>query len=570
MLTAPRINFLRFIVILSALLFAGKLFFIQILHGEDYKEQASNQYVSPIANIFDRGSVFFTKLDGSLLSGATLKSGYTVAINPSILKDAPMVYKSLSTIIKDLDSDTFFLRAGKIEDPYEEVARRISEKDARAIEDLHISGVDVYKERWRFYPGGTQAAHLLGFVGYEGNETKGRYGLERYYNEVLERTGNTSVNLFAEVFANIKNSLLYDSKDLASGNLILTLEPGVQTFIEGVLEDISESTNARSGGMLIINPQTGAVYALAARPTFDPNNFSVEKDYSVFSNSLVESVFEMGSIVKPLTLAIGFDEGVIEPTDTYYDPGSVVLNGRTIGNYDGKARGRVPLQEILNQSLNTGAIHVARKVGNDRFAERLLSFGLREKTGIDLPNEVAGLAQNIESGRDVEIATASFGQGFAVTPIAIVRALSVLANGGLLITPYVVTRIEHTEGLRGEVEKEQQEPIRVLSEEASEKITRMLVQVVDTALAGGTAKIAHYSVAAKTGTAQIARPEGGYYDDRFLHTFFGYFPAYDPQFLIFFFLAEPKGFRFASETLTRPFVETVNFLIHYYNIPPDR
>ncbi|MDP3726607.1 MAG: penicillin-binding transpeptidase domain-containing protein, partial [bacterium] len=363
MLPAPRIRFLYIFIAMVAIIFIGKLFFIQIMHGEDYVEQASNQYISPIAHIFDRGSIFFTKKDGGLLSGATLKSSYTVAINPTVLKDAASVFKQLLAIIPDIESDTFFLRAGKIEDPYEEVAWRISEEDVRKIQNLDILGVGAYKERWRFYPGGSQAAHVLGFVGYEGNESKGRYGLERYYEEVLQRKEGTSINLFAEVFANVKNSLLYDSKKLTAGDLVLTLEPEVQSFLEQTLQKSVDSFSAESGGALIIDPKTGAIFALAANPTFDPNNFSSEKDYSIFSNPIVESVFEMGSIVKPLTIAAAFDAGVIKTDDTYYDEGSIVLNNKTISNYDGKARGRVPIQEILNQSLNIGAVYVAQKLG---------------------------------------------------------------------------------------------------------------------------------------------------------------------------------------------------------------
>ncbi|MDP3725998.1 MAG: penicillin-binding transpeptidase domain-containing protein, partial [bacterium] len=226
--------------------------------------------------------------------------------------------------------------------------------------------------------------------------------------------------------------------------------------------------------------------------------------------------------------------------------------------------------EILNQSLNTGAVYVARKLGNERFSDYMLSFGFGEKTGIDLPSETVGLVKNLKSNRDIEVATASFGQGFAVTPIAIARALSALANGGMLITPHVVNYIDYKEALRLDTPEKNAELPKVISKEASEGITRMLVQVVDKALLGGTVKMPDFSIAAKTGTAQIADSRGGYYDDRFLHTFFGYFPAYDPKFLVFLYLKEPKNVRFASETLTNPFIDIVNFLIHYYQVPPDR
>ena len=208
-------------------------------------------------------------------------------------------------------------------------------------------------------------------------------------------------------------------------------------------------------------------------------------------------------------------------------------------------------------------------MGNREFADYMLRYGIADETGIDLPNESAGLVDNLSVSRDLEYATASFGQGIAMTPIATIRALSVLANGGTLITPHIAKKIKYTSGLSKTVSWGEEE--RVLKTESAEEITRMLVKVVDEALLGGTVALDNHSVAAKTGTAQIARVgERGYYDDRFLHSFFGYFPAYDAQYLIFLYTLEPKEVRYASQTLTHPFMDIVSFLINYYEVPPDR
>jgi cell division protein FtsI/penicillin-binding protein 2 len=213
--------------------------------------------------------------------------------------------------------------------------------------------------------------------------------------------------------------------------------------------------------------------------------------------------------------------------------------------------------------------HVAMKIGASKFREGMKSFGIGTETGVDLPNETVGLIQNLESGRDIEIATASYGQGIALTPIATIRALSVLANGGKLIVPHLVKKVEYKSGL---IKKMTFAPGKqVIKKETSEEITRMLVRVVDTSLRNGTAKIPGYSVAAKTGTAQMTdegRP--GYVEGKYLHSFFGYFPAYRPKFLVFLFHTYPKNVRYASETLTDPFLSIAKFLINYYEIPPDR
>ena len=227
------------------------------------------------------------------------------------------------------------------------------------------------------------------------------------------------------------------------------------------------------------------------------------------------------------------------------------------------------MQEVLNQSLNTGATFVALKMGNKKFSEYMKSFGLGTETGIDLPNETKGLISNLDSTREIEMATASYGQGIAMTPIGTVRALAALGNGGYLVTPHLVKKIQFDNGLFKKITFEPGK--QVISSETSEEITRMLVKVVDEALAGGKVKLPDYSIAAKTGTAQMSdEGRSGYVDGKYLHSFFGYFPAYNPKFLIFLFHTYPKGVRYASETLTQPFMDITKFLINYYEIPPDR
>ena len=561
-----RIRIISGIVFLVAIILLGRLYFVQIIHGEDFSNDADRQYTNAGQDLYNRGSIFLNDKDGRLVSGATLRSGFTLAISPKDLKDAEDAYEKISTLI-EIDQDTFFLRAGKKNDPYEEIAKQVDPDTALAIENLDIDGVNIYKDRWRFYPGENLAAQTLGFVGFIGDEFAGRYGLERYYNDVLERNSDGMyINFFAEIFANINSAVF--KKGNRSGDVMVSIEPSVQLFLEEKIEEVSERWNSRQTAGVIINPQNGEIHALAVYPNFNVNEFGEEKEASVFSNPIVESVYEMGSIIKPLTMVAGVDAGAVTATTTYYDAGKIDLNGYTISNYDGKSRGRVPMQEVLSQSLNTGVAFVVGEMGNKRFADYMLSFGVGDETGIDLPNESAGLVDNLDSPRDLEYATASFGQGIAMTPISTVRALSVLANGGKLITPHLAKKIKYTSGLSKTMTFVDE---RVLKEESVQEVTRMLVKVVDEALLGGAVKLDNYSVAAKTGTAQIADlKEGGYYEDKFLHSFFGYFPAYDAQYLVFLYTIEPKEVRYASQTLTHPFIDTVKFLINYYEVPPDR
>ncbi len=295
--------------------------------------------------------------------------------------------------------------------------------------------------------------------------------------------------------------------------------------------------------------------------------FGKEKNQTVFVNPLVEGVYEMGSIIKPLTLAAGIDAGVITADTTYDDKGFRIFNTKRISNFDGKARGVVKMQEVLSQSLNTGTVFTMERLGKERFRSYFKSYGFDTETGIDLPNEGVGRLDNLETSRDIEYATASFGQGISMTPIATVRALATLANGGLLVTPHIIKQTEYGLGITRDFVPTTQK--RVLKKETAEEISRMLTVVVDKALLGGTVKQDRYSIAAKTGTAQ--QVEGGVYSEtNFLHTFFGYFPSHDPKFIVFMAVKNPQGALYASNTLTAPFMQITKFLLNYYEIPPDR
>ncbi|HYD91660.1 MAG TPA: penicillin-binding transpeptidase domain-containing protein, partial [Flavobacterium sp.] len=353
------------------------------------------------------------------------------------------------------------------------------------------------------------------------------------------------------------------------GDIVTTIEPTVQGFLEKTLLETKEKYQVDSIGGIIMNPVDGSIYAMSVKPDFNPNDFSDVKNVSTFSNPMVENVLEFGSVVKPLVIAAGLDAKVITPGTTYNDKGSIIVEKKEIFNFDKKARGVVSMQEVLNQSLNTGMVFVEQKLGKERLREYLLSYGIKDRTGIDLPNETPGLVSNLNSPRQIEYANAAFGQGLAFTPVALVRALASLSNGGNLVTPHVVKEIKYADGSV----KELSYPVArsKITPETSEEISRMLVTVMDKSIKSGLGKIDHFSVAAKTGTAQVADSvNGGYYKDRNTHSFFGYFPAYEPRFIIFLYAVNPKGTPYASVTWSDPFLGITKFLLNYYEIPPDR
>lgn len=563
-----RIKIISFFIILVSFIFVVRIFTLQVVQKEVFAERADRQYVTPSSNIFERGSILFTRKDGELVSGAMQISGFKLAINPDAIKDKEGLYKKLSAII-ELDYEDFMLKANKKNDPYEDIIGELPKDVADKISALKLIGVEMHKEKWRFYPGNNVAAHSLGFVGYNGDSLEGRYGLERQYNNILSRDkDNPYVNFFAEVFSDLKDNLFLDATK--KGDIVTSIEPNVESFLEKEINLVKDKYDADAIGGIIMNPVDGSIYAISSKPDFDLNNFSKVKDVSLFRNPLVENVLEFGSIVKPLVIASALDAKVITANTSYNDAGSVVVEKKQIFNFDKKGRGpNTTMQEVLNQSLNTGMVYAYQKLGKERMRDYMLAFGIKDKTGVDLPNETGGLVGNLNSPRELEYANASFGQGIAMTPINMIRALASLSNGGNLVTPHFAQKIKYDDGTFKELTYPTT-PTKI-SPESSEEITRMLVTVMDKSLKGGTAKFERHSVAVKTGTAQVAREDGkGYYDDRNTHSFFGYFPAYDPKFIVLLYAVNPKGTPLASVTWSDPFLNITKFLLNYYEVPPDR
>ena len=569
-----RLRFVGGVVILIALLIFAKLFFVQILHHANYSNEALSEYTSQGDSVYDRGTIYFTSADGTLIPAATLAVGYKLILIPKSLKpgDADTLYTELNQYVP-LDKDMFMSKAAKTDSSYQELADQLSEDVKNKITLLNLSSVRLETEKWRYYPGNTLASQTLGFVGYTGDDLVGEYGLEREYNDVLSRSkADLYVNFFAELFTNLHKTLFQDPH--AEGDIVTTIEPEVQHTLETTLGDIMTKWQTEKAGGIIIDPKTGDILAMGSLPDFDPNNFSSVKDLSVFTNPNIENDYELGSIIKSLTMSAGIDSGSITTDTTYMDPGCMTINTEHICNFDRKARGKTTMQTIFDQSLNMGATFIEQKTGKDTFRKYFYNFGVNQKTGVDMPNEIQSLVSNLQSTRDIEYATASFGQGIALTPVAAVRAFSALANGGMTVAPRVVKDIQYADGFSRAIDHPA--GVQVIKPETALTVTRMLVKTVDTALVGGTLKLDHYSVAAKTGTAQMALENGrGYYPDKYLHSMFGYYPAYNPRFLVLLYIINPHGANFSNQTfsaqtLGEPFMNLAKFLTTYYDVAPDR
>ena len=546
-----------------------RLFFLQVISGGYFKTQAGRQQNFSGELRPRRGNIYLRERAGALIPFATTKEGYLAFISPKKLKNINKtdIFLALNKIIV-LDKEFFFSRLAKSDDPYEIIAHRIDKPAADKITALNIDGLGVEPEEWRLYPAKTLASQVVGFLGYKGDKLEGRYGIEKFYEATLKGEPGfvNSSQSAGGIILDLGQSLFNPPRE--GYDVLLTLEPNSQAFLEKKLLEIKNEWHPTGGGGIVIEPRTGKILAMASFPNFDPNSYGSVLSLNTFKNPAVESVYEFGSVFKSLTMAAGLNQGVITPDTKYNDKGFLELDGRTIRNFDGKGRGIVTMQTVLNESLNTGAAFVASELGHDNMKKYFQGYGLGEKTGITLPGEVAGNLQNLNSRRDVEFATAAFGQGIAVTPLEFASAASALANGGKIMKPYIVERIIRPG--EPDIETKPEEIRQILKPETSETISRMLSKVADDALLGGAAKFEHWTTAAKTGTAQIPLENNKGYSDEYLHSFLAYAPAFDSKFLLFLWVERPEGVLYASQSLGKYYQQIMQFLLTYYEIPPDR
>ena len=533
--------------------------------------------VLPFQSVGDRGNIFLTDKEEVQHLAAATHFGYNLNISPLELGDAEEIYEHLNEETP-IDREKFFESAKKGgEDEYEiiqkDIPESIQERIQERVSNYDLKGVWLEPFKKREYVNDSLGAHVIGFVSVDENDiTRGQYGIENIYDDVLSSTNKIAVGTKGTLLKQLGEGRKASLAPLA-GNVTLTLDVNVQRELEKHLQGIQDRWDAKKVGGIIMNPHDGAILAMGAVPTFDPNNFGKVTDYSVFNNPNVEDVYEMGSVFKALTAAIGLDSRKVSINDTYNDRGSVMVDGEKISNFDQKGRGpNTSVQTILANSLNTGAVFMLRKIGTATFKDYIDEFQFNSTTQIDLPKEVQGLVENLESNREIEFATASFGQGIAVTPIAATRAFASIANGGLIVQPYVTKKIEQPRigGIisGAEFTKERK---RVFNTAAAKQVTDLLVYTHDRGIAGGRYRNPGYSIAAKTGTAQLIDPKtGGYAEGKVLHSFFGYFPAYNPKVIVFLYAVDPQYAQYASTTLPGPFSSMVNFFISYYAIPPDR
>ncbi|MBN1585565.1 penicillin-binding protein 2 [Candidatus Uhrbacteria bacterium] len=568
---AGRMVFLRVILAVSAAVLAGRLFHIQVISHSFYSALASDQH-DIFRELFpERGGVFLADPDSpdGRFPVAVNKTMYTAYADTRKMEpaDREAAVRALSPIL-GIDEPVLDGKLGVEDDPYVPLKSRLDEDTVERLRSLKVRGIAFSPQSFRFYPESETACHLTGFVGSdEGGNLVGRYGVEGYWNTelsgqagYLDSRGNSTDGVA------VGGSGFRPAQDGA--DIVLTVDRSIQFVACSKLREAVIGFQAVGGSVVVMEPDTGRLLAVCGYPDFDPNDYSSVRDMSVFNNPATYHAYEPGSVMKPLTMAAAIDAGKVSPNTTYEDTGQVKIGPYTISNSDGKANGRQTMTQVLEKSLNTGAIFAVRELGPDRFLEYVEAFGFGQPTGVEIAAETAGDISSLRKRGDIWSTTGSYGQGITATPIQLVAAFGALANGGRLMRPHVVSEVRYPDGTGNRIEP--QSVRQVVSKRTADMVSGMLVQVVENGH-GKRAGVPGYWVAGKTGTAQMARADGGGYDkDRFIGTFVGFAPVDDPAFVMLVKIESPQGVSFAESTAAPLFGELASFLLQYIKIPPDR
>lgn len=528
---------------LAFIFMSYNLYSLQINNTEYYTKRAQAQQTSIDTLLADRGTIYFTDKNNNQIPAAITKEYQVVFAVPSEIDDPQETSGRITTIIGG-DPESLVEPLSNAKSQYFELIKRATDEQVQRITDAAIPGIYIKKYKGRFYPFGDLASQVLGFVGESQDDRipRGQYGIEAQFD----------YSLTPQIIPGLKN----ETPEVTPGeDVTVTIDPNIQARAKEILSRLMDEYHPIGGTIIVQDPQNGKIMAMESAPSFNPNSYS---DYPIqsFINPAIQSVYEPGSVAKVLTMAAGIDSGAITPETTYYDTGSFTANGMTIRNWDLKSHGSLTMTNVIEQSINTGTVFAQQKMGEAIFYNYLQKFGFKKLTGIELPGETAGKLTPLEQNKEeINFATASYGQGISVTPLRMISMVSAIANGGTLHRPFIREENKFTDSYR------------IFSEETAREVTDMMISAVDK---NYVAKIPNFAVAGKSGTAFKPDFENGGYTDTVINTYIGFAPATNPRFTILVKIDEPENSPLAGQTVVPAFRELGEFLLNYYQLPPDR
>ncbi|MFC1622317.1 peptidoglycan D,D-transpeptidase FtsI family protein, partial [Patescibacteria group bacterium] len=577
-----RINTLLGIFGLVLVVLICRLFMIQVLQHDKYKALAQEQYWDLSVLPARRGDII--SKDGFTLAGT--QTHYLLYIEPKKLREPHETGRHLAEILSKMKAveekeeeelyNHFYdkvVEIAKSDLYWYVISRNLTPIQKEEIQELQIPGVGFEEEPVRYYPEDTLGAHILGFVAYnESGEKQGYFGIEGSFNEDLK---GKEGRVLQETDASGNPILLgeYKSSDTVKGrDIVLTIDRSVQYIVEKKLSEGVKSYDAKSGSIVVMEPGSGEIIAMANYPTYHPNDF---RDYEESNeearrkeiekrNLSISQTYEPGSVLKPVTVASAINLNLVTPQTTFDDRGPVSYSGYVINNWDFKHHGVQTITQLLEKSNNVGAAWLGHVIGAENLHKYLTSFGIGSRSKIELEGEDTGNIRPYDTWTDIDLATAAFGQGVSATPLQVLNAFNTLANGGILFKPKIVSEIRDFDKT---IELPASNLGRVISVETSDTLTEMLVNAAHS----GEAKfflLKNYIIAGKTGTAQISI-EGKYDPLKTNVTFAGYL-ANSKKFSMIVKLEEPRASIYAAETAVPLWMDIADELIKYYGIPADQ
>ena len=541
----------------------GRLFFLQIIDKSDLQAknlsqvQVDRKLQSPRGTIYDRNG---RPLAMSVVTKSLYADPKMIKQSPSEVAELiePYVTMSKEDIVKSLQEDTAFVWIDRMMEPEK------SKAVAQLIEDKNLEGLNFVEESKRYYPNGNLAAQVLGFVG---TDDKGLDGLEMVLDDELK--GGIQKELVATdrkgnaIFGSVLSKYLPDK----GKSVTLTIDASIQFIAERALDKAMEDTGAKHASVIVMDPKTGEILAMANRPTYDPNHYSQGSEED-FKNIAVTNLYEPGSTFKPIIASAALASGKWKLDQVYNDKGSFAANGHVMQNWNGEGYGPVRLIDILKFSINTGMAEIGTTTGADILSKYVRDYGFGSETGIELPGEGDGILYNPDDMSKLDVATMSIGQGIAVTPLQMVRAFGAIANGGSMMKPHIVKSYSN---IKGEVTSTTDPEVvgQPIPEETAKTIADILEKEVSEG--GGTkAMVEGYHFGGKTGTAQkLDTKHGGYLDGQYIASFIGFGPVEDPKFVVLVVIDDPqKGSIYGGQIAAPVFKDIVSQLVRYYQMSP--
>ena len=555
-----RLRLVWMILLTGCVLLGGNLVWLQVFKASELLTYAKQQQTTYLRPFTPRRPV----IDRTGNAIAIDEQVYTIFAHPRYFdkKSTAEVAKALAPILnqpeadlqKKLDSAKTGIR----------LVDHIKEDSANRIRELYIDGLDFIAQEQRVYP---QQDLLGSIIGYVDNAQQGQGGVEYSYKHLLERSEKAvrlnktgQGNILPD---NVPNGFIHQD-DL---RLQLTIDNRLQRAIQKIVTRQVQSFGAKRGLVIVMDAQDGAILAMVSNPTFDPNEYWNVKDLSAFKNWGLTDLYEPGSTFKPINVAIALEAGTVKLDDTFYDSGTLSIEGGPISNSDDAARGTIGLTDIIRYSSNVGMVRIVQTMKPSVYYSWLERIGMGQYTGIDLPFEAQGYIKERKTymSSPIEIATTAFGQGFAITPMQLVKLNAMLANGGKMVTPHVVKGLYDSQG-RPHWQPQQAMPKQIFSPKNTKAILRMMEAVVNNGT-GKQAQVAGYRVAGKTGTAQKATESGGYSASKFITSFVGIFPVDNPRYVVLSVLDEPRGQAYGGTTAAPIVREVIELVAGVEQVP---